>query len=84
MIYLKQWAVDSESSDRTYTVSLCQAPKHYATEHGLYYECSCIGWTRHTPRRDCKHILWVRHGGGREIDPCLMAMLKASRKGVAA
>lgn len=20
------------------------------------WECSCVGWTRHVPRKDCKHI----------------------------
>ena len=24
------------------------------------WECGCIGWTRHIPRRDCKHITKVR------------------------
>lgn len=76
MIYLKQWCVESESSSAEYTVSLCQSQ---GTD-GQYYTCSCVGWTRHFPRRDCKHILWVRNGGGREIDPCVMAMLKAQRK----
>lgn len=24
------------------------------------WECSCPAWTRHTPRKDCKHILKVK------------------------
>lgn len=24
------------------------------------WECACIGWTRHLPRRDCKHIALVK------------------------
>jgi hypothetical protein len=24
------------------------------------WECSCPAWTRHTPRKDCKHILRVK------------------------
>lgn len=24
------------------------------------WECSCPAWTRHTPRRECKHILKVK------------------------
>jgi hypothetical protein len=59
---VNQWWVDSESSGTTYLVSLKMTDQ-------LYYECSCIWWTRHVPRRDCKHILWVRNGGGEEIDP---------------
>lgn len=84
-LYLKQWAVESESNPRDYTVSLVNNCDHTfpadCTPSICHtYECSCIGWTRHTPRRDCKHIMWVRNGGGREIDPCVMAMLKAQRK----
>lgn len=25
------------------------------------WECSCPAWTRHTPRKDCKHILKVKN-----------------------
>lgn len=71
MLYGKQWEVESTSSNATHTVSLMGDGT---------YQCSCIGWTRHVPRRDCKHITWVRNGGGREIDPLAMAMLKAQRR----
>lgn len=26
------------------------------------FACSCIGWTRHVPRRDCRHITEVKEG----------------------
>jgi hypothetical protein len=25
--------------------------------------CSCLGWTRHVPRKDCRHILYFKMGG---------------------
>lgn len=32
------------------------------------YGCSCLGWTRHVPRRDCKHIkaMKLTLGGSKE------------------
>lgn len=24
------------------------------------WQCSCLGWTRHYPRHDCKHIRFVK------------------------
>lgn len=44
------------------------------------WACGCMGWTRHFPRRDCKHIAWVKMFGPMPIDPVLMAMQKAQRK----
>ncbi len=44
------------------------------------WQCSCIGWTRHMPRRDCQHITWVRMNGPRPIDPMLLGIIKARRK----
>ena len=42
-----QWSVESNSSDRQYTVS---------EMHTGEFQCSCMGWTRHMPRKDCTHI----------------------------
>lgn len=48
------------------------------------WQCSCVGWTRHTPRRDCKHIRWCKCGGCMAEDPLLrnveVANHKAARK----
>jgi len=44
--YRKQWKVQGSAKD-PYTVSV--------TVDGVW-SCSCIGWTRHIPRKDCKHI----------------------------
>jgi hypothetical protein len=50
--YAEQWEVPSNSNPaNSYKVSL--------TESGEY-QCSCMGWTRHMPRRDCSHILQVK------------------------
>lgn len=43
----KQFKVASSSSNRNYVVSLL-----YSGE----WQCGCMGWTRHFPRKDCRHI----------------------------
>ena len=54
--WLRQWVVKSESNpDKEYIVS--------EGEDGEW-GCGCPGWVKHAPRRDCKHILWVREGHG--------------------
>lgn len=46
--YINQWNVPSDSDpSKNYVVSLT-----YENE----WQCSCFGWTRHFPRKDCKHI----------------------------
>jgi hypothetical protein len=45
--YLNQWKWPSSSGKKEYTISLT-----YDGE----YQCSCLGWTRHVPRKDCTHI----------------------------
>ena len=54
--YKRQWQVSSSDGERTYTVSV--------TVYGVW-SCSCVGWTRHMPRRDCKHIKGKR---GQQMD----------------
>ena len=47
-----RWELPSSSSpDTTYVVAM--------SEHGDW-ACGCIGWTRHFPRKDCKHIRRVK------------------------
>ena len=49
-----QWDVPSDSNPaKSYVVS---------EDWEGNYACSCPAWTRHTPRRDCKHIKRVRQG----------------------
>ncbi len=50
--WVKRWMVTSESSDKLYCVG---------QDKDGEYGCSCPGWTRHTPRRDCKHVLRVQN-----------------------
>ena len=52
--WVERWVVPSESGNGEYIVS---------KDKDGNYACSCIGWTRHFPRRDCKHIDYVRCGG---------------------
>jgi hypothetical protein len=40
--------VASSTRNETYTVS------RHNDRH--VWECSCLGWTRHVPRRDCRHV----------------------------
>ena len=49
--WVKRWMVKSASADGYYTV---------AQDTAGNYACSCPGWTRHTPRTDCKHIIAVK------------------------
>ena len=51
--WVKKWVVPSSSGEGNYIVSL-HKDGHYA--------CSCLGWTRHTPRSDCRHITEVKMG----------------------
>jgi hypothetical protein len=46
-----KWAVPSSSSDGYYTV---------AQDYEGNFACGCLGWTRHMPRTDCRHIRQVR------------------------
>lgn len=34
--------------------------KYTVVRHGRKWLCSCIGWTRRYPRRDCRHIKFVK------------------------
>src|SRR3990167_6278701 len=52
--YARQWQVLSSDGKRTYTVSVTV---DYA------WSCSCVGWTRHMPRKDCKHIKGKKSDG---------------------
>lgn len=67
-----QWKVPSESCCREYIVSEMADGS---------WQCGCTGWTRHIPRRDCKHILYVRttYGGGVPYDPLLASVIQIRR-----
>jgi hypothetical protein len=47
----ERWAVPSDSQEGHYTV---------AVDVDGNFACGCLGWTRHMPRTDCKHIKEVR------------------------
>lgn len=64
--FVDYWRVESDSRlGRFYTVS---------RDVGGGFACSCKGWTLHTPRRDCRHIIYVRAGQGVVLDPLLRAV----------
>jgi hypothetical protein len=50
--WVKRWMVKSGSTEGFYTV---------AQDKDGQYACSCPGWTRHTPRTDCKHVMAVKN-----------------------
>ena len=50
--WVQRWEVASHSNpNRTYTVAI-DAEGNWG--------CSCPAWTRHMPRKDCKHIRQVK------------------------
>jgi hypothetical protein len=68
--YKQQFIVPSESGHGDYVVT------HYAddpfdAEHHPEWACACIGWTRHFPRRDCKHILYAQAGGATTFEEAI-------------
>lgn len=70
--YVEYWKVESDSKPgKFYTVS--------KTVEGSF-ECGCTGWTRHVPRRDCRHILYVKAGNGIPFDPCARAVILANAR----
>jgi hypothetical protein len=94
MIAIQQFKVESESrAGKFYVVSEFPVNPFAVANHlahawdavakmpkGMtFWQCSCIGWTRHVPRKDCKHIEWVKRFGGIPLDPMLHAMDKAQR-----
>jgi len=71
---IEQWRIESESNpEKFYVVS-------ELTDGS--FSCGYIGWTRHVPRSDCKHIRWLRQFGGLaiQIDPLLAAVEKVNRR----
>lgn len=70
--YEAHWKVESDSS----------AGKFYTVSQNFdgSYECSCRGWCTHTPRRDCRHILYVKSGLGIVYDPCARAVTLANAR----
>lgn len=64
--YAQFWKVRSDSDpEKFYTVG--------RTSEGSF-GCNCIGWCRHVPRRDCRHITYVRAGHAEVYDPLLRSM----------
>lgn len=55
--YDLQWSVPNSAGTGSYTVSYRDG-NHLLSGNG--YLCSCVGWTSHVPRKDCKHIRFVR------------------------
>lgn len=68
--YKRQFVVPSESGNGDYIVTqFADAP--FDPEHHPEWACACIGWTRHFPRRDCKHILYAQSGGATTFEEAI-------------
>jgi hypothetical protein len=66
----KQYVVPSESSGKEYIVTEYDDPP-FDNQHHPKWACGCIGWTRHFPRRECKHILYAQAGGARTFEEAI-------------
>jgi len=66
----RQFVVPSESSDKEYVVTQFDDPR-FDTQHHPEWACGCVGWTRHFPRRDCKHILYAKSGGATTFEEAI-------------
>jgi len=56
--WVDRWTVESSSGGGSYIIG---------RDAQGNWGCSCRGWTSHVPRRDCKHIIDVKGGGGRTL-----------------
>ncbi len=72
MNFIKKYIVYSEHSGN-HIVSL--------TDTGEY-ACDCIGWIRHYPRIECKHIREVKYNNIQPIDKENWDALKGKKKKV--
>jgi len=68
--WVDRWVVSSSSGDGDYIV---------ARDKDGNWACSCIGWTRHVPRRDCRHITEVKEGGGKTVSEAVLDRLAGRR-----
>jgi hypothetical protein len=74
----RQFVVPSESSEREYVVTQYDDPP-FDAEHHPEWSCACIGWTRHFPRRECKHILYAQSGGARTFEEAIANRLLGNK-----
>ena len=65
--WIHRWVVPSSSGGGEYIVG---------QDAEGNWGCSCVGWTRHTPRTDCKHIREVKAGGGQTITEHIIGKLE--------
>lgn len=59
------------SMTRVATVQSDNGPSQYVISRlsSGEFACSCMGWTRHVPRRDCKHISRYKFGQVNVVQP---------------
>jgi hypothetical protein len=76
--YKHQFIVPSESGGGDYVVTqYADGPfEHYQksmlnNQGQPEWACACIGWTRHFPRQDCKHIMYAQSGGATTFEEAI-------------
>ena len=65
--WINRWIVHSSSGSGDYVIG---------QDADGNWGCSCIGWTRHVPRTDCKHIREVKNGGGATLSEAIIQRMK--------
>lgn len=73
--YAQQFVVPSESGGGEYVVTHYADPPFNHEGHPEW-ACACIGWTRHFPRRDCKHIQYAQSGGATTLGEAIANKLE--------
>lgn len=73
--YRRQFVVPSESSSSEYIVTQF-GDEPFDSQHHPEWACACIGWTRHFPRRDCKHIMYAQSGGATTFEEAIANKLE--------
>ncbi len=73
--YKRQFVVPSESGNNPYIVTQYADPP-FNNEGHPEWACACIGWTRHFPRRDCKHIMYAQSGGATTFEEAIANQLE--------
>ncbi len=80
-LWTKQWGYQG-SAKEPYIVSKKNKIDGGTSPDG--WACSCRGFTQHTPRRDCKHIINIKHQYGGTVNPTKHAVANLDSEEAAA
>lgn len=71
MKYIKKYLIYSQTSKTSHIISKCDDGS---------YACDCIGWIRHYPRINCKHIIEVIRTNPEPLDMVNWDKLKMKKE----